>query len=458
MDNKKSNISFLLIFIIFLTSFSLGFLTSIKLDYNAVFQNSKEENTSIVDKIWNSLLKKDLDIEMFWQVYNIVSLNYYSNDTMDKKELQYWIINWFVNSLWDKFSEFFKPEEAKQFTDTISWDFEWIWAVVDKNELWIVVDRVLKWSPALNWWVLKWDIIISANDKELKDLTVNDAVSFIKWKAWTVVKLKILRSWEKDFIYKDITRDKIKIPSVDTKDLKDEEIWYISLNIFWEDTSKEFKELLDTFTNDKTKWIIIDLRDNWWGLLQSAVEILSNFIPNGKTLVTTKYKNSQANEVYPSENTWKIFDKKIVILINWNTASASEITAWALRDYNKAILVWEKSYWKWSVQQPFSLPDGSMLKLTIAKWYTPNDVSIDHNWIKPDVEVSFKKEDYTPEAWKEKDFVPYDRQLETAKQVLKDFIKLDNISLVLNKYNPEKTSTWTTTSSWNTNTSTWKVN
>lgn len=458
MDNKKSNISFLLIFIIFLTSFSLGFLTSIKLDYNAVFQNSKEENTSIVDKIWNSLLKKDLDIEMFWQVYNIVSSNYYSNDTMDKKELQYWIINWFVNSLWDKFSEFFKPEEAKQFTDTISWDFEWIWAVVDKNELWIVVDRVLKWSPALNWWVLKWDIIISANDKELKDLSVTDAVSFIKWKAWTVVKLKILRSWEKDFIYKDITRDKIKIPSVDTKDLKDEEIWYISLNIFWEDTSKEFKELLDTFTNDKTKWIIIDLRDNWWGLLQSAVEILSNFIPNGKTLVTTKYKNSQANEVYPSENTWKIFDKKIVILINWNTASASEITAWALRDYNKAILVWEKSYWKWSVQQPFSLPDGSMLKLTIAKWYTPNDVSIDHNWIKPDVEVSFKKEDYTPEAWKEKDFVPYDRQLETAKQVLKDFIKLDNISLVLNKYNPEKTSTWTTTSSWNTNTSTWKIN
>lgn len=458
MDNKKSNISFLLIFIIFLTSFSLGFLTSIKLDYNAVFQNSKEENTSIVDKIWNSLLKKDLDIEMFWQVYNIVSLNYYSNDTMDKKELQYWIINWFVNSLWDKFSEFFKPEEAKQFTDTISWDFEWIWAVVDKNELWIVVDRVLKWSPALNWWVLKWDIIISANDKELKDLSVTDAVSFIKWKAWTVVKLKILRSWEKDFIYKDITRDKIKIPSVDTKDLKDEEIWYISLNIFWEDTSKEFKELLDTFTNDKTKWIIIDLRDNWWGLLQSAVEILSNFIPNGKTLVTTKYKNSQANEVYPSENTWKIFDKKIVILINWNTASASEITAWALRNYNKAILVWEKSYWKWSVQQPFSLPDGSMLKLTIAKWYTPNDVSIDHNWIKPDVEVSFKKEDYTPETWKEKDFVPYDRQLETAKQVLKDFIKLDNISLVLNKYNPEKTSTWTTTSSWNTNTSTWKVN
>ena len=195
---------------IFLTSFSLGFLTSIKLDYNAVFQNSKEENTSIVDKIWNSLLKKDLDIEMFWQVYNIVSLNYYSNDTMDKKELQYWIINWFVNSLWDKFSEFFKPEEAKQFTDTISWDFEWIWAVVDKNELWIVVDRVLKWSPALNWWVLKWDIIISANDKELKDLSVTDAVSFIKWKAWTVVKLKILRSWEKDFIYKDITRDKIK--------------------------------------------------------------------------------------------------------------------------------------------------------------------------------------------------------------------------------------------------------
>ena len=220
-------------------------------------------------------------------------------------------------------------------------------------------------------------------------------------------------------------------------------------------------EALNSFDNDKTDWIVIDLRNNWWWYLQSAVEILSNFVENWKLLVTTKYKNSVLNNYYYSENTWKIFSKKIVILINWNTASASEITAWALRDYNKAILVWEKSYWKWSVQEPFNLPDWSLLKLTIAKWYTPKDYSIDKNWINPDIEVNFQKEDYTPIPWKEKEFVPYDRQLEEAKKVLKDYVKFDNIWLVVSEYEKTHPKTWTwevTSGSWVINNSSWKTN
>jgi len=173
-----------------------------------------------------------------------------------------------------------------------------------------------------------------------------------------------------------------------------------------------------------------------------------------KLLVTTKYKDSLLNNYYYSENDWNIYGKKIVILINWNTASASEITAWALRDYNKTILVWEKSYWKWSVQQPFDLPDGSLLKLTIAKWYTPKDYSIDKNGINPDIEVNFQKEDYTPVSWKEKEFVPYDRQLETAKKVLKDYVKLDNIWLVVSEYEKTHPKTW----SWEIVSGSWKTN
>lgn len=447
-QNKNSN-RFLLFFIIFLTSFSLGFYISQNID---IFDkiDEKPSNQTFVDTfIKDKMLKKDLDLNLFWQVYNIVSQNYYSSDEIKNKDLEYGVIDWFVKSLWDKFSEFMTPEITKEFESALSWDFEWIGAVINKHELGIVVDRVLKWSPALKDWILKWDIVVEANGIDLKNLTSTEAVNHIKGPAGTKVTLKIIRSWESDFLIKEITRDKIKIPSVDTLDMKDEEIWYITLNLFGENTSKEFLEMLNTFQDDKIKWIIIDLRDNGWGYLNSAVEILSYFVENGKPLVTTKYKDSLLNNTYLSENYGKIFDKKLVVLINGNSASASEIAAWALKDYNKAILVWEKSYGKWSVQQPFDLPDGSMLKLTIAKWYTPKDISIDHNGIEPDIEVSFKKEDYTPESGKEDEFVPYDRQLEEAKVILKKFIKLGNIGLVVDEYqkeHPELSQTGTTVS------------
>jgi carboxyl-terminal processing protease len=154
--------------------------------------------------------------------------------------------------------------------------------------------------------------------------------------------------------------------------------------------------------------------------------MLSLLIENNENLVFTKYKKFFENQVYKSINDWNIYKWKIVVIINWNSASASEITAWALSDYNKAIIVWEKSYWKWSVQQPFDLNGWWLLKLTIANWYTPNDKNIDKEWIEPDIEVKFEKEDYENE---------YDRQLEIAKEVLKDFIKYWSTKLTIDKYN-----------------------
>ncbi|MBW7954729.1 S41 family peptidase [Candidatus Gracilibacteria bacterium] len=434
MENQNKKYKYyLLFFIIFLTSFSLGFFVSenIKLDDNIT--KNQDLNSKVGEFIKDKMLKKDLNLNLFWQVYNIIISNYYSSDELKEKTLEYGLIDGLVKSLGDKYSEFMTPEITKEFENTLSGDFEGIGAVIEKNELGVMVDRVLKGSPALESGILKGDIIIKANNKELKDLSANEAVSFIKGQAGTKVELTILRAGEKDLIIKNVTRNKIKIPSVDTTDLKDPEIGYISLNMFGENTANEFKELLDTFNNEKTKGIIIDLRDNGGGYLQTAVEILSNFIKNKEVLVTTKYKDELLNTPYYSENSGAIFNKKIVVLINGNSASASEITAGALKDYNKAILVGEKSYGKGSVQQPFDLPDGSMIKLTIAKWYTPKDYSIDHNGIDPDIKVSFKKEDYEN---------MYDRQLEEAKKILKKYIKLDSIPLTVGEYNKEnKTST-----------------
>lgn len=450
-QQKKIN-KFLLFFIIFLTSFLLGFYTNLKID---LFQKSTQNTDNLVETLLKEkLATKNINLDLFWKVYSTVNQNYYSVDDLKEKDLEYGVIKWYVEALWDKFSEFMTPEISKQFNDTLAWDFEWIGAVIDTHELWVVVDRVFKGSPALANGIMKWDIIIEANGKTLKWLSSNEAVSFIKGPAGTKVSLKILRAWESDFIQKEIVRDKIKIPSVDTTDIKDPEIWYISINMFGENTAKEFGDILATMNNEKVKGIIIDLRDNGGGYLETAVEILSNFVEKWKILVTTKYKNSVLNDYYYSENFGQIFDKKIVVLINGNSASASEITAWALKDYNKAILVGEKSYGKGSVQKPFDFNDGSMLKLTIAKWYTPKDYSIDHNGITPDITVQFKKEDYTPIPGKEKEFKPYDRQLEEAKVILKKFIKYQNINLVVDEYtkeHPESLSgstLWSGTTLW----------
>jgi len=367
----------------------------------------------------------DLNLYKFKEIYSIVKNNYYDSDTISNIKIEEWIIRGFIESLWDKHSEYMSSSETKEFNATLNWDFEWIWARVDKTPIWVKIETLIKGSPALKSWLLKDDIIIEADWFNLADLSLYDAVSKIKWKAWTKVLLKILRVWEDWILEIKLTREKIKIPSVEVKEFKwFEDIWYIALNQFWVFSSKEFLIELNKF-KDK-KWIIIDLRDNGWWLLSSAVEILSSFVENGEVLVITKYKNIE-NEVYKSSNNW-IYNWKIVILINWNSASASEITAWALKDYSKAILIWEKTYWKWSVQNAINLFDGSSLKLTIAKWFTPKDVNIDTAWIMPDITIQNTKKDYENK---------YDRQLEEAKKLLKKFIKKWDILATIQEYKKE---------------------
>ncbi len=418
MENIKKNKNIFLLFFFFLTSFWLGFYISSTIPY---FTDKQANN----DFFFSQNSQQDFDLDLFWKIYNIVSTQYYWSQNLDKKTLEYGMIQWFISSLWDKFTEFMTPEQNKQFLEALSWDFEWIWAVVEKHELWIIVDRVIKGSPALEYWIIKWDIIVEANGESLQELTVTQAVNFIKWPAGSTVKLKILRAGEDDFLWKEIIRDKVKVPSVDSEIFEEERIWYITLNIFWEETSRDFEKALVDMNHSDIDGIIIDLRDNGGWYLQSAVEILSLFVEKWNVLVKTKYSDIIKNDVYYSKNNGYIFQKKIVVLINENSASASEITAGALREYNKAILVWEKTYWKWSVQEPFEMKDGSSLKLTIGRWYTPKDHSIDQNGIQPDVEVSFLKEDFENK---------YDRQLQTAKEVLKQFIQFENIGVSVENY------------------------
>lgn len=416
MTNKNKSI-FLPIFITFLTSFVFWALFSHSID------NFQENNLLKSTNISNWIDNSDLDLSKFWVAYNLIKNQYFDVNTINNEKLLESAIAWLVEWLWDKHSIYFNSEENKQFEDSLSWDFEWIWAVVEIHTLWVSIDRIIKWSPAKAFDLRSWDILIKANWVSLEWLNLIDAVNLIKWEAWSEVELEVLRVWETGILTKKVIRDKIKIPSINSEEL-DWNLWYISINMFWEETSNDFKTSLENF-KDKDG-LIIDLRDNWGWFLFSAVEILSELIENDKVLVVTKYKELNSNDVYKSKNNWDIYKWKIIVLINENSASASEITAWVLSEYDKAILVWKKSYWKGSVQKPFEMNDWSMIKLTVAKWFTPEWKNIDAEWINPDIEVTIEDEDYENS---------YDRQKEEAIKILKLFIEKKALNLTIDTYN-----------------------
>ncbi|MCD5375369.1 S41 family peptidase, partial [Candidatus Gracilibacteria bacterium] len=334
-----------------------------------------------------------------------------------------------VDALGDKNSEFMSPEATEKFNEVLEGDFEGIGAVVEKAPLGVKVERILKGSPAKKYDVRGGDIIIKADDVELEELDLYDAVDEIKGPAGSQVTLTIIRPGEDEILEISVVRQKIHIPSVEQEYFDEENIAYIAINMFGDTTSKEFISAVEEVKTSGAEGLIIDVRDNGGGYLQSAVQILSEFIPEKESLVKTRYKNSFFDENYSSVNDGELYEKAIVVLINENSASASEITAGALREYDKAILVGKKTYGKGSVQQPFDMEDGSLLKLTVAKWFTPNGKNIDEEGIMPDIEVGFNEEDYED---------LYDRQLEEAKKVLKIFIDKTTIGLTIEEYEKQR--------------------
>jgi len=406
-------------FITILTSFTLWVFLA--LFWANIYIASLWKTLEIDAIFW----KEGLDLTEFWEVYDIVENEYFSNGEVKKTDLVRGAISWMVDALGDKHSEFMDPEINQKFQEALKWDFEWIWAVVEKVPLGVKVERILKWSPAKKYGVRAWDIIIKSNGVDLEELDIYDAVEEIKWDAGTQALLTIIRPGEDKVLEIAVVRDKIHIPSVESKYFEEEDIAYISLNMYGETTAFEFKQELEKVKESGSSGLIIDVRDNGGWYLQSSVEILSEFIPEKEVLVRTRYRDSLFDQNYFSINQWDTYNNKIVVLINGNSASASEITAWALREYNKAILVGEKTYGKWSVQEPFDMQDGSLLKLTVAKWFTPKWKNIDDDGIDPDIEVVFAEEDYENE---------YDRQLEEAKKILKLFIEKESIALAVEEY------------------------
>lgn len=290
----------------------------------------------------------------------------------------------------DPYTQYFTAKEAKQFTDSINSTFSGIGAELnqdaDKN---IVVVSPIAGFPAEKAGLKAKDIIISINGTSTQGMTVNQAVEKVRGPKGTTVKLGIVRGGTESLTI-SIVRDTIQVPSLTSKIL-DGNIGYMQITSFADDTSKLAQQAATDFKAKNVKGIIVDLRNDPGGYLDTAVDIASEWVPKGALIVNEKGTDGGKRYLAKGGNT--LHDIPTVVLVNAGSASASEITAGALHDNKQATIIGEKSYGKGVVQQLISFPDGSQLKVTIASWYRPNGQNIQHKGITPDKLVKISDED-----------------------------------------------------------------
>ena len=325
------------------------------------------------------------------QVYRSLKDNY--DGQLDASKLEDGMKAGLASATGDPYTVFFTAAQAKQFNDQLNNSFSGIGAELGKDgEGNIMVVAPINGFPADKAGLKAKDIISTINNTPTTGMSIDDAVSKIRGKKGTEVTLKIIRD-KSQVLSLTITRDDIKLPSVKSKML-DNRIGYVQISTFAEDTSSLMRQAANTFAAADAKGVILDLRDNPGGLLDSAVDVSSLWLPQGQTVLQEK-RGGVVIDTYTSTSRGKaaLSGVPTVVLVNSGSASASEITAGALHDNKAAIVIGSKSYGKGSVQQIVKFADGSELKVTVARWYRPNGQNIDKKGITPDHEVLLSDSD-----------------------------------------------------------------
>jgi carboxyl-terminal processing protease len=301
-----------------------------------------------------------------------------------------------VESINDPYTVFFPPAEATSFESEIEGNFEGVGMEMGIKSGVLTVITPLKNSPAEKAGIRPGDKVIQIEGKITTDYSIDQAVKLIRGKKGTTVTLLVVREGVEKPIEVKIVRDVINLPTIDTKLDPKTNIFTIKLYTFSAQSASLFRNALREFVESKSNKLILDLRGNPGGFLDAAVDMASWFLPPGKTVVMEDYGNGKTQVVERSRG-YNIFNEnlRMVILIDGGSASASEILAGALSEYGKAKLVGTKSFGKGSVQEYIKLNSETALKVTVARWLTPNGKSISEGGLTPDVEVKVTPEDIT---------------------------------------------------------------
>jgi len=349
------------------------------------------------------------DLSLYWKVMKTLREKYVDAGKLTADKLLYNSIKGMVATAGDPYTVFMDPDENKEFDEDIEGTFEGIGAELGIKQGILTVVSPLKDSPAEKAGLRTGDKILKVDDESTADMSIDDAVSKIKGKDGTTVKLTVYRA-EAEEKTKDIviTRGVIKIDSV-TYEMKDNNIAYFNVVRFGDDTAIVFNNLLKEMP-ENVNGIVIDLRNNPGGYLDVAVDMASLMLPDGKVVVIEEDKDGKKKNFYTTGKD-KLSQIKTVVLINEGSASASEILSGALRDNRDDVtLVGKQSFGKGSVQELVNLPNNTSVKITVARWLTPNGEQINEVGIAPDVEVDLTDDDYNNDR---------DPQLDKALEILR---------------------------------------
>ena len=349
-------------------------------------------------------------VKVFTETLSIIKKNYVED--VKTKDLVYGAIKGMLNSL-DPHSGFMTPEAYKEMQVDTKGEFGGLGIQIGMKDNFLTVIAPIEDTPAYKAEIKAGDKIVKINDETTRDMSLQDAVSKMRGPKGTSVKLTIVREgWTepKDFT---IVRDIIKVKSVKYKVLENG-MGYVKLTQFQEQTASDLSDALAKLNDEKVGSLILDLRNNPGGLLNSAVDVSSQFLPAGKLVVYIKDKAGEKTEYKTGGNRPSYDNVTMVVLVNQGSASASEIVAGALKDWRRAVILGVQTFGKGSVQSVIPLSDGSGLRLTTARYYTPSGTSIQSKGIVPDIAVKIEAKNGAKEhaVVREKDL---DRHLKNDK-------------------------------------------
>lgn len=409
--------------------FALGiflwiFLWQIRASYIQLHQpfvlDGQFQLSTLISSIWDAVHHRDtrwLSYDRFDTIYQLLSTSYYDHSKLDTGVMLEKALKSFVDAVDDPYTIYLDTKQNSWFQEELKWqtDFEWIGAVVTKKEDYVMIEEVIKWSPAYIAGLMPLDRVLMINTWSVKDLSIDTAVARIRWPKWSQVLLtveRIHKDGKKEVFEKKVTRDTVSVPSLTSQlftGKNNKDIAYISISIIGEETEHLMEAAVASLKKSPLAGIIIDLRGNGWWLLQIANEISSHFLPKGVSVVQAKY-TTFPEETYVSQGYNEFTWVPLVVLVDGMTASAGEIIALALKEKAWATIIWTQTFGKGSIQTMDEFTDGSSLKYTIGKWFSPRGDSIDKVGISPDILIPFDADLYTKQR--------RDNQLEKAKSFL----------------------------------------
>lgn len=324
------------------------------------------------------------DMPLYWEAWRLINENFYKQP-IDQDKMTYGAIGGMVDSLGDVHTAFVDAKRAEYLNQQLQGSFEGIGATVEMVNGRLTIVAPIKGTPADQAGLQAGDVILQVDETLIQNMDVMQAISLIRGPKGTSVKLKVQRGNQPAFDV-EITRNTINVPEVTSKMLEADTIAYVQLSEFGDKAKSELHKALAEALAKNPKALIFDLRGNPGGYLNTAIDVASEFLEKDQVVLIEKFKIGDQRS-YKTDDSGVATKIPMVLLVNEGSASASEILAASLRDYKRALIIGQKTFGKGSVQTTHQLSDQSQLRVTIANFYSPKDVTINHVGVTPDVEV-----------------------------------------------------------------------